>query len=134
MVDAVRNAQILRLGVLYVSSRLARHMGVAFALGFDGVCRGRVLHRRAVATRHCIREIMRGGSNKHLSLLEERLVLLLRLDEGLLEEVGVLRVAEADGESLGLWLALRDIGGGVPDPAAVAANVGRELHVRDDCE
>ena len=28
----------------------------------------------------------------------------------------------------------RDIGGGVPDPAAVAANVGRELHVGDDCK
>ena len=60
---------------------------------------------------------------------EESLVLLLGLDEALLEQVGVLRVAETDGKSSGLGLALRDIGGGVPDPAAVAADVGRELHV-----
>jgi hypothetical protein len=60
---------------------------------------------------------------------EKSLVLLLGLDEALLEEVGVLGVAETDGESSSLGLALRNIGGGVPDPAAVAANVGRELHV-----
>ena len=28
----------------------------------------------------------------------------------------------------------RDIGGGVPDPAAVAADVGGELHVGNDCQ
>jgi hypothetical protein len=67
-------------------------------------------------------------------LAEESLVLLLGLDKALLEEVGVLRVAETDGESSGLGLALGDIGGGVPDPAAVAADVGGELHVGNDCQ
>jgi hypothetical protein len=60
---------------------------------------------------------------------EESLVLLLGLDEALLEEVGVLGVTETDGKSSSLRLALRDIGGGIPDPAAVAADVGGELHV-----
>jgi hypothetical protein len=44
-----------------------------------------------------------------------------------------LAVGEADSQRLSLWLALADIGGGVPDPAAVAADVGRQLHVRDNC-
>jgi hypothetical protein len=66
----------------------------------------------------------------HLRLLgEQSLVLLLGLDEALLEEVGVLGVTETDGKSGSLGLALGNIGGGVPNPAAVAANVGRELHV-----
>lgn len=68
-----------------------------------------------------------------LALGEELLILLLGLDEGLLEEVGVLAVAETDGKSLSLGLALRYVGGCVPDPTAVRANVGRELHVRDNC-
>jgi hypothetical protein len=68
------------------------------------------------------------GSRLRL-LGEECLVLLLGLDKALLEQVGVLRVAETDGKSSGLRLALRDIGGGVPNPAAVAADVRRELHV-----
>jgi hypothetical protein len=67
-------------------------------------------------------------------LAEEGLVLLLGLDKALLEEVGVLGVAETDGEGSGLGLTLRNIGGGVPDPAAVAADVGGELHVGNDCE
>jgi hypothetical protein len=67
-------------------------------------------------------------------LAEESLVLLLGLDKALLEEVGVLGVAETDGESSGLGLTLRDIGGGVPNPAAVAANVGGELHVGNNCQ
>jgi hypothetical protein len=67
-----------------------------------------------------------------LFLAEESLVLLLGLDKALLEEVGVLGVAETDGESSGLGLTLRDIGGGVPDPTAVAADVGGELHVGND--
>lgn len=79
---------------------------------------------------------MQGGCHsvgRCLVLLgEEGLVLLLGLDEGLLEEVSVLGVAETDGKGSGLGLALRDIGGGVPDPAAVAANVGGELHVGND--
>ena len=45
-----------------------------------------------------------------------------------------LAVGEADGESLLLGLALGDIGGGVPDPAAVTADVGAQLHFRDDCK
>jgi len=64
---------------------------------------------------------------------EELLILLLGLDEGLLEEVGVLAVAEADGEGLGLGLTLTDIGGRVPYPRTVGADVWRELHVGDDC-
>lgn len=40
-----------------------------------------------------------------------------------------LAVGETDGQGLSLGLALADIGGGVPDPAAVAADVGRQLHV-----
>jgi hypothetical protein len=60
---------------------------------------------------------------------EKCFVLLLGLDEALLEEVSVLRVAETDGKSSGLGLALRDISGGVPDPAAVTADVRREFHV-----
>lgn len=43
-----------------------------------------------------------------------------------------LRVAEADGKGDSLGLALRHIGGGVPDPAAVGADVGRQLHIRDN--
>jgi len=43
-----------------------------------------------------------------------------------------LAVAETDGKSLSLGLALRNIGRSVPDPRAVAANVGRELHVGDN--
>jgi uncharacterized protein YlxW (UPF0749 family) len=43
-----------------------------------------------------------------------------------------LRVAETDGQGNGLGLTLANIGSSVPDPAAVRANVGRELHLRDD--
>jgi hypothetical protein len=77
-----------------------------------------------------------------LRLSEQRLVLLLGFDECFLEEVGIctyllargfgtsqitgltLAVGETDSQSLGLRLALADVGSGVPDPAAVAANVG----------
>lgn len=45
-----------------------------------------------------------------------------------------LAVGEADRERLSLGLAFADIRGGIPDPAAVAADVGRQLHVGDDCE
>lgn len=45
-----------------------------------------------------------------------------------------LTVGEADGESLSLGLAFADVRGGIPDPAAVTADVGRQLHVGDDCE
>lgn len=44
-----------------------------------------------------------------------------------------LAVGEADSKRLGLGLALADIGGGIPDPAAVAAYVGRKLHVGNNC-
>ena len=43
-----------------------------------------------------------------------------------------LAVGETDGQGLSLRLTLRDIGGGVPDPAAVTADVGAQLHVGDD--
>lgn len=43
-----------------------------------------------------------------------------------------LAVGEADRQSLSLGLALGDIGRRVPDPAAVTANVGAQLHVGDD--
>jgi len=43
-----------------------------------------------------------------------------------------LRVGEADGKGDGLGLTLADISSGVPDPAAVGADVGGELHVGDD--
>lgn len=43
-----------------------------------------------------------------------------------------LRVCESDSESLRLWFALTDICSGIPNPASVASNVGRKLHLRDD--
>lgn len=43
-----------------------------------------------------------------------------------------LAVGETDGQGLGLRLTLAYIGGGVPDPAAVAAYVGRKLHIRNN--
>ena len=43
-----------------------------------------------------------------------------------------LAVGETDSKRLRLWLAFADIGGRVPDPAAVAAYVGRQLHVGDN--
>lgn len=43
-----------------------------------------------------------------------------------------LAVGKANSQSLSLGLTLADIGGGIPDPAAVTANVGAQLHVRDD--
>lgn len=43
-----------------------------------------------------------------------------------------LAVGKADGKSLSLRLALADIGGGIPNPAAVAAHVGGKLHIRND--
>lgn len=42
-------------------------------------------------------------------------------------------VGKADGKRLSLGLTLADIGRSVPNPATVATNIGRELHVRDDC-
>lgn len=44
-----------------------------------------------------------------------------------------LAVRETDGQGLSLGLALGDIGRGIPNPAAVTANVGAELHVGDNC-
>jgi len=44
-----------------------------------------------------------------------------------------LAVCKPDGESRRFWLALADIGRGVPHPAAVATNIRRELHVRHHC-
>lgn len=44
-----------------------------------------------------------------------------------------LGVGEADGERDGLGLALAHVRGGVPHPAAVRPDVGRELHLGDDC-
>lgn len=43
-----------------------------------------------------------------------------------------LRVGESDGKGDGLGLALGNVGGGVPDPRSVRADVGRELHLGDD--
>lgn len=43
-----------------------------------------------------------------------------------------LAVGETDGERLSFGLAFADVGGRVPNPAAVAAYVGRQLHVRDN--
>lgn len=43
-----------------------------------------------------------------------------------------LAVGETNSQGLGLRLALTDVGSGIPDPAAVAAYVGRELHVGDN--
>lgn len=40
-----------------------------------------------------------------------------------------LAVGETDSEGLCLGLALADVGGGVPHPAAVGTDVGGELHV-----
>lgn len=43
-----------------------------------------------------------------------------------------LRVGESNSQGNSLGLALADIGGGVPHPAAVGANVGGELHLGHD--
>jgi hypothetical protein len=43
-----------------------------------------------------------------------------------------LAVGETDSQGLSLGLTLADIGGRVPDPAAVTADVGAQLHVGDD--
>jgi hypothetical protein len=45
-----------------------------------------------------------------------------------------LGVREPDGQSLSLGLALAHVGGGVPHPTPVAADVGGELHVGDNCD
>lgn len=44
-----------------------------------------------------------------------------------------LSVGKSDGQSLSLWLSLRDISNSGPDPGSVAADVWSELHVADDC-
>lgn len=44
-----------------------------------------------------------------------------------------LAVGKTNGEGLGLRLAFADVGGGVPNPAAVAAYIGRQLHIGDNC-
>lgn len=57
------------------------------------------------------------------------IVLPLILDNKL-----TLRVGKSDSKSLGLWLTLTNISSSVPNPASVRANVGRQLHVRDNCK
>lgn len=47
-------------------------------------------------------------------------------------KVHTVGVAESDSQGDGLGLALADIGGGIPHPAAVGADVGGELHLRDN--
>lgn len=93
-----------------------------------------------------------GGGGLALSGLEKLLVVLLGLQERVLEEICVfiivsslghatisvtghgltLGVGEADGQGNGLSLALADIGGGVPHPAAVGTDVGGQLHLGND--
>jgi hypothetical protein len=82
-------------------------------------------------------------AREYLSLFaKQSLVLLLGLDESFLKQICVVRVGEANGKSLGLWLAFADIGCGIPDPGAVGSNVWRKLHVgnnwykvrSNDCE
>lgn len=51
----------------------------------------------------------------------------------IIEKSLTLAVGKADSQSLSLRLALADVGGSVPDPAAVAADVGGKLHVRHNC-
>ena len=83
-------------------------------------------------------------------LLADLLVLLLSLLEGILEEVGVyellakiffvlysecqltLAVGKTDGQRSRLRLTLTDICGCIPDPATVTADIGVQLHVRDN--
>lgn len=43
-----------------------------------------------------------------------------------------LRVGEADGQGNSFSLALADVGSGIPDPGAVGADIGRQLHLGDD--
>lgn len=90
------------------------------------------------------------GLSRSVSV-EERLVVLLGFDKGILEGVGVwkmsaascelygagertLRVGKADSKSDGLGLALANIGRGVPHPASVGSDVGGKLHLRDNWE
>jgi hypothetical protein len=56
---------------------------------------------------------------------------LLFSDDDLHRELTI-TVGEANGKGLSLGLTLTDVGGCVPHPAAVAADVGRELHVRNN--
>lgn len=44
-----------------------------------------------------------------------------------------LAVGKTNGKGLSFGLTFADVGRGIPHPAAVAAYVGRQLHVRDDC-
>jgi hypothetical protein len=67
-----------------------------------------------------------------LLLLGHLLVALLGLFKFILEEVGVLRVGETDGESFLSGFTLRDISGNIPDPGTVGSNVGRQAHLRSD--
>jgi len=87
--------------------------------------------------------------DKRSVVLEEGLIVLLSLDEGFFEEVGVyiivstviltrclvptLAVTKTDGQGLRLWLTLRDIGCDVPDPRSIAAHIGRQFHIWRNC-
>jgi hypothetical protein len=65
-------------------------------------------------------------------LASTRLVSVCALDSGICGPKLTLAVSETDGKSLSLGLALRNIGRSVPDPRAVTADVGGELHVGDN--
>jgi hypothetical protein len=67
-----------------------------------------------------------------LGLGEKSLVLLLCLDESLLEKVCILGVCESDSKSLCLWFALANISGSIPHPTPITANIGGELHIRNN--
>ena len=79
------------------------------------------------------------------------LVLLLGLDEGLLEKVGLwqnalaaassaggvgltLGIGQANSKRLGLWLALAHVRHRIPNPASGTAYVGHKVHLRYDCD
>lgn len=46
------------------------------------------------------------------------------------ESILTVTVAEADGQCLSLRFAFTDICSNVPNPTAITADIGRELHVR----
>ena len=42
-------------------------------------------------------------------------------------------ISKANSQGLSLGLALANIGGSIPYPAAVTSNIGAELHVGNNC-
>jgi hypothetical protein len=75
---------------------------------------------------------LRKASLKRLASVEEWLV--FALSEADFPRELTLSVGESNGQSLSLWLSLRNISNSGPDPGSVGSDVWSELHVADNCE